>query len=119
MTEQDWTTSPIVKPQSEFRHEAVIDGLKVTINEGSLSTDWLVEGWLADAPVWSGDYHGHRRSLDVAKAQAIAAAHRLHAVGVRGAKSFPVACCERIFATADAADQHEGEHRAAEAEEGK
>ncbi len=111
VSEQDWTTTPVARPlPTECRHEAVIDGLKVKINDHGDTTDWTVAGWLADVRTYGSDYNGYQRPVDEAKAQATRAAHRLYAAGVRGAISYPVECCDRLFATRDAADQHEGEH---------
>lgn len=117
MSEPIWTAKPIARPQpTDFRHESVIDGLKVYINEKGDTTDWTVEGWLANVHTFGSDYNGYKRPIGEAKAQAIAAAHRLYAAGVRGEKSWPVSCCDRLLPTAEAAKAHEIDHVAEKAE---
>lgn len=115
MSEQEptWaiTPQPITMRQ---KHEAVIDGLEVTVERSSGYTTFQVRGWLADLRIVAGDFVGVRnRSVETAKAAAVTAAHRLHAAGVRGSLSYPTGCCDQLFATRDGADQHEAEHLAA------
>jgi len=116
MNEQRWSVTPSkAAPTPDLEpgiHSVVIDGLKVEVKIEASYVHWSVEGFLADVPVRGGAFVWKLtpEELEAAKARAIAAAHRLHAAGVRGAVGYPVGCCERLFTTKDAADQHEVEH---------
>jgi hypothetical protein len=91
MSEQNWTVTPVPPEpaETEHRHEAVVDGLEVVITEMARGARWVVHGYLGAIHVDAWDYSGHGRTVDQAKEQAVAAAHALHAVGVRGAKPKP------------------------------
>lgn len=113
----DWTARPAPQlAQPDIRHEAVIDGLKATIEERpGVSGGYagaMLRGWLADISIHAFVGDGYDTTVEEAKARAVVAAHRLYAAGVRGFKGYPVGCCRQLFTTRDAADQHEVDHQA-------
>jgi len=94
---------------------AEMDGLKLKIKVAANGwVDWSVQGFLLDIYA----FHGRSGVDDVEKAQVEAERHarRMLAAGITGEPQFSVSCCGKTFATRDAADQHEGEHQAAETE---
>jgi hypothetical protein len=120
MSEHDWTAVPVppMPTPAEFRHTAVVDGLSILVEEKNGQnahwTSWKVDGWLADIEVWGANYHGLDKTVDQAKAEAVAAAHRMHAAGVRGTKEEALALDSDQGALA-----REEARREAEASEGE
>jgi hypothetical protein len=117
VSEHDWTAAPVPPANPDVEHAAVVDGLKVKVKErpAADAVSWTVEGFLANLRIYSysaDNSLGHGASLDDAKAEAIAAAHRLYAAGVRGEKSYPVSCCDRTLPTKADAERHERDHLA-------
>lgn len=119
MSEHDWTTTPAPQTTPDVIHKATIEGLRVEITErpevkGGYAR-WMVMGYLADISVYASPgspLAAYRVTVEQAKAAALAAVKRLRAAGVRGEIGYPVACCDRLFTTRDAADQHETEYGA-------
>lgn len=85
----DWTVTPETKPVTEYTHTATIEGLAIEVKERSGNwITWRVIGFLDDIDISASDYHFHHdRTVEQAKAAAVAAAHRLYGAGVRGEKS--------------------------------
>jgi hypothetical protein len=111
VSEQDWTVRPLqsVDPDLEYRTE--VDGIQIKVKaEGAgRFIDWQVIGFLGENRVFIGKAIG-TGGVEKAKADAIRAARRMLAVGITATPTFGVTCCDRLFATREAADQHESEH---------
>jgi hypothetical protein len=89
---QVWTTRPIPRRRGLNEHTTTVLGLRVEVREERRYVSWTTGGFLLDVQVRAYELLWDRLPTHVedAKAAAIRAARRLHAVGVRPTRTDPL-----------------------------